>query len=242
MKILRLAGRVRGRRARDAGEEDRQHDVDLRQAAREMPDQVARQPHQPIGDAADVHQVGGQQEERHREQDERVVGVEGLLHEHHRRQPRLDEQDRQAGEPERERDRHAQDHQDEEHAEQDRALASPGDEDRCRRSLRRAPVARSPGCAGRRRTARRRNTIQVTPASGQAMWMSHSGSSASSEMRFQANCGELDARTRRTPARRPARRRCDTMPQQRVGARRRAAARRRPRNACPRACRPSRRS
>ena len=35
---LRLARRVGGRRARDAGEEDRQHHVDLRERAREMPD------------------------------------------------------------------------------------------------------------------------------------------------------------------------------------------------------------
>ena len=53
-------------------------------AAGEMADQRAREAHQPVGDAADVHQVGGQQEERHGEQDEGVVGVEGLLHEHHR--------------------------------------------------------------------------------------------------------------------------------------------------------------
>ena len=79
-----------------------------------MADHGARQRHQAVGDAADVHQVGGQQEERHRQQDERVVGVEGLLHQLHRVEPRLDDQDRQAGEAERERHRHAQDHQDEE--------------------------------------------------------------------------------------------------------------------------------
>ena len=75
--------------------------------------------HQPVGGAADVHQVGGQQEERHRQQDEGVVGVEGLLHQRHGVEPRLDDQDRQAGEPEREGDRHAQEHQQEEQAEQD---------------------------------------------------------------------------------------------------------------------------
>ena len=76
---LALARGVGRRRARDAGEEDRQHDVDLREAAREVADQRARQRHQPVGDAADVHQVRGQQEERHRQQDERVVGLEGLV-------------------------------------------------------------------------------------------------------------------------------------------------------------------
>ena len=73
-----------------------------------MADHGARQVHQAVGDAADVHQVGGQQEERHREQDEGVVGVEGFLHQLHRVEARLDEQDRQAGEAERERHRHAQ--------------------------------------------------------------------------------------------------------------------------------------
>ena len=56
-------------------------------------------------------------EERHREQDERVVGVEGLLHQVLRREPVLDDEDRQAGEAERERDRHAQREQREEHPE-----------------------------------------------------------------------------------------------------------------------------
>ena len=86
-----------------------------------MADQVARQAHQARGDAADVHQVGGEQEERHREQDERVVGVEGLLHQVLRRQAILDQEDRQAGEAERERHRHAQHEQREEHAEHDDA-------------------------------------------------------------------------------------------------------------------------
>ena len=85
----------------------------------QVADHGARQQHQPVGDAADVHQVGGQQEERHRQQDERVVGVEGLLRERHGRQPRLDHQDRQAGERQRERDRHAQQQEQEEQAEQD---------------------------------------------------------------------------------------------------------------------------
>ena len=44
------------------------------------PTMVRESVHQPVGDAADIHQVGGEQEERHREQDEGIVGVEGLLH------------------------------------------------------------------------------------------------------------------------------------------------------------------
>ncbi len=115
---LALARRVGGRRAGDAGEEHRQQHVDLRQRAGEVADHRSRQRDQPVGDAADVHQVGRQQEERHREQDERVVGLERRVEHDHRRQPRLDEQHRQAGEAEREGDRHAQDHQHEERAEQ----------------------------------------------------------------------------------------------------------------------------
>ena len=68
----------------------------------------ARQVHQPVGDAAHVHEVRGQQEERHRQQDERVVGLEGLVEEREGREARLDHEDRQAREPERERHGHAQ--------------------------------------------------------------------------------------------------------------------------------------
>ena len=116
---LGLARRVRRGGPGDAGEEHRQHHVDLRERSRPVPDHGARQRHQPVGDAADAHQVGGQQEERHRQQDERIVGVEGLLREHHDRQPRLDQQDRQAGEAQREGDGHAHDEQAKEDAEQD---------------------------------------------------------------------------------------------------------------------------
>ena len=41
--------------------------------------------HQPIGDAADVHEVRGKQEERHGQQDERVVGLEGFVEQRERR-------------------------------------------------------------------------------------------------------------------------------------------------------------
>ncbi len=83
-----------------------------------MADQVAREAHQPVRDAADVHQVGRQQEKRHRQQDERVVGVECLAHQRAGVEVRLEHQDRQARQAEREGDRHAQEHQREEHAEQ----------------------------------------------------------------------------------------------------------------------------
>ena len=107
---LALARGVGGRRSGDAREEHRQQHVDLRQRARESCRPSSATAHQPVGDAADVHQVRRQQEERHREQDERVVGLERRVEDDHRREPRLDEQHRQAREPERERDRHAQDH------------------------------------------------------------------------------------------------------------------------------------
>ena len=85
-----------------------------------MPDHGARQAQQAVGDAADVHQIRGQQEERHREQDEGVVRVERLLHEGHGRQARLDQEDRQRGQRQREGDRDAQEQEQEEQAEQDR--------------------------------------------------------------------------------------------------------------------------
>ena len=88
-------------------------------------DQVARQAHEPRRDAADVHQVRRQQEERHRQQDEGVVRVEGFLDEVLRREAILDEEDRQAREAERESHRHAQREQREETPKRMR-LAVPG--------------------------------------------------------------------------------------------------------------------
>ena len=67
---LALARRIGGRGAGDAGKEYRQQDVDLGKRARPMTDHGARQLHQTVGDAADAHQVGRQQEKRHCQQDE----------------------------------------------------------------------------------------------------------------------------------------------------------------------------
>ena len=53
-----------------------------------------------------------------------------------------------------------------------------------------------------------RKTIQVTPVTGQATWMSQSGRSASSEVRFQAkrvNSMPAETKTQRTRARRAGR-------------------------------------
>ena len=146
-----------------------------------MADHGARQLQQPVGGAADVHQVGGQQEERHRQQDERVVGVERLLHQIHRVEPRLDREDRQAGERERERDRHAQEHEAEEAAEQNERrhsrrqtepghAASPGNDPEVVEHL--LAEKDDPRHAGHR------------PGDVD----DQSGRSASSDVRFQANC------------------------------------------------------
>src|SRR5439155_14298365 len=123
--------------------------------------------------------------------DEGVVGVEGLLRERHDRQPRLDRQDRQAGEPQREGDGHPQDDEQEEDAEQNvRGLGW-----REHRTAHQAlPPSRilssSTNCSPR-------NTIQVSPAPGQATWIIHSGRSASSEVRYQAKrVNSVPARTK----------------------------------------------
>jgi hypothetical protein len=84
-------------------------------SARPVADHGAGQFQEAVGDAADVHQVGRQQEERHGQQDEGIVGVEVLPSiRSDGVEPRLDQQDRQAGEAERERHRHAQNEEEKE--------------------------------------------------------------------------------------------------------------------------------
>ena len=193
---LRLARRVGGRGARNPGEEERQHHVDLRQPAGKMPDHRPRQCQQPVGDAADIHQVRRQQEERHGEQDEGVEGVERLLHERHGGEARLQHQHRQAGERQREGHGHAQEHQPEEQAEQDQRRLGGREQrarhGRCSRSgkLWQAWIGGSAVRPVRTfhssHICSPRKISQVAPVIGQAMWISQSGSSASSEMRYQA--------------------------------------------------------
>src|SRR5688572_4038971 len=145
-------------------------------------DQVSGQPHEPRRNAADVHQVRGQQEKRHREEDERVIGIERFLHQVLRREAVLDEKDGQAGKAERECDRHAHHQEREKHAEHDHAR-------RARIEYRGAGHAAASFPASTRRSSRicsPRKRIQVTPASGHGRWIYQSGSSASSEMRFSA--------------------------------------------------------
>ena len=157
-----------------------------------LPTIVRDSAHQPVGDAAHVHQVGGQQEERHREQDERVVGLERLVEEHHRRQPRLDQQHRQAREPERERDRHAQ-RRAARRTRRTGSAAADARRERAPRSSRALSAARGPARGDCRRKRSPRNSNQVTPASGQATKINHIGSSASSEVWSQPKLHELDA-------------------------------------------------
>src|SRR5262245_24673738 len=148
-----------------------------------MPDHRARPPHQAVGDPADVQEGRGQKEERHCEQDERVVGVERFLHQRHRRQVLLDDEHREASEPERERDRDPERDQTEEYPEEDQRGRAGGERGG-------ADHATAPRPASTRKSSSIRSpwkTSQVAPASGQATWISHSGSSASSEIRFQAN-------------------------------------------------------
>ena len=55
-------------------------DVDLRQAAPEAADHGVAEVEQPLGHGADVHELGGEDEQRHREDDVvRVHAVEQLL-------------------------------------------------------------------------------------------------------------------------------------------------------------------
>jgi hypothetical protein len=74
---------------------------------------------QPVGDPGPVHQVGGEQEERHGQEHEGVVALEHLAQEQDRGQPVVDEEDRDDREAEREGDRHPEDDEDAEEAEED---------------------------------------------------------------------------------------------------------------------------
>src|SRR5262245_44854451 len=130
---------------------------------------------EPVGDAAYIHQSGGQKEEWHRQQDERVVGFEGLVEKHHRGEPRLEHKRRQAREPERKRHRHPQRDEEEKRTEQHQrghAWRHSG--------LRHGAVFPATMRMLSRKISPRKIT-QVAPASGQAMKMNGMGSSANSD-------------------------------------------------------------
>src|SRR5215475_5656325 len=119
--------------------------------------------------------MGSQQEERHRQQDERVVGFEGLVEEHHRGEPELEQQRWQARQSERKRHRHAQRDEEEERTKQHQrghAWRHSG--------LRHGAVFPATMRMLSRKISPRKIT-QVAPASGQAMKMNGMGSSASSD-------------------------------------------------------------
>ena len=74
------AGEVGDRRARHAGEDNALHDVDVAEPAAEAADQGVAEAQQAVGHAADVHQLGRQQEQRNGEQHPAVVeAVQQLL-------------------------------------------------------------------------------------------------------------------------------------------------------------------
>ena len=71
---------VGDRRAGHAGEDHVRDDVDVAEAAAEATDQHEAEAQQTVGQPADVHQVGGEDEQRNREQDVAVEqAVEDLL-------------------------------------------------------------------------------------------------------------------------------------------------------------------
>ena len=74
------AGQIGDRRAGHAGEDDALRDIDVTEAALEAADQHVAEPQQVVRHLADVHQLGGEQEQRHREQHIAVVeAVQDLL-------------------------------------------------------------------------------------------------------------------------------------------------------------------
>ena len=211
---LALARRVRRRGARDPGEEDRQQHVHLRQRPGEVAHHGARQVHQPVGDAADVHQVRGEQEERHREQDERVVGLEGLVEER-RAATGAARSPASAGTRARARTRPARAHQ---HAEEDRRRGSARPtrprarprslrpaRDRCATSCRTIASPRKSTQVSRRAARRRRWSTSAARRSPR------SGPSRSARTRCP---------TRRTPARSASTTGAGDDAQQRIGPRR----------------------
>src|ERR1044071_3338620 len=93
---------------------------------------------------------------------------------------RLDQEDRHAGKAERKGDRHANDEQADKNPEQDHCGLS-GRKNIAAHCFAPSKIRISSTICSPA------NTIHVTPATGQATWISQSGRSASSDVRFQAN-------------------------------------------------------
>ena len=100
--------RRRRRRAGDPREEDLRHDHDHRQPAADLPDDRHRQVHDALRDPAGLHQRAGQDEERDREQHERVDAAEDLDRKNDQAHAADAEQVGQRRQGERERQRQAQ--------------------------------------------------------------------------------------------------------------------------------------
>ena len=102
--------RVGRRRARQRRHDDRGDDRDVAEAAVAVADQRQREIDDPLGQPAGVHQLAGEQEERDRQQHERVGAVEDLLRDDLAVVDAEVRHQRDAADDQRERDRHADRH------------------------------------------------------------------------------------------------------------------------------------
>ena len=90
-------------RAGNAAHERTEDDGDLRQPARQPAGQKPRKFEQPLRDAGRIHQIAGEDEERHGQQRKRLRGVVHALHGDGRRHVIADQEDRDGRERECER-------------------------------------------------------------------------------------------------------------------------------------------
>ena len=108
------AGGIGQRRAGHAGEDHRADDVHLRQTALHPADQRDGEAVDAAGDAGDVHQVAGQDEERHGQQREAFHPGDHALRQDHVGRHVVDQQVEQRRHGHGDGDGDADDHQDEE--------------------------------------------------------------------------------------------------------------------------------
>ena len=109
-------GRIGIGRSGDAGEEDHRDDHDVAEAAAAVTDEHARERHQPLRDAAGLHQLSGENEERNGEEREIVDAGEDAARHDPQRRAFVDRKTGDGRAAEREGDRNAGQH---EHHEQD---------------------------------------------------------------------------------------------------------------------------
>jgi hypothetical protein len=115
------AGRraVRHRRARRARHHEVRADQHLREAAGDAADEDRSEVHESPRDAALLHEEARQHEERQRKERERVEDRHHALPDDYHRQVRAGEQREHGGRAHRHGDRHAEEHQQQEGADQD---------------------------------------------------------------------------------------------------------------------------